>query len=228
MRSADFGARNSNRTTGPGQADCAAGLAWSDMASLVHLIRHGEVVNPEGLVYATLPGFGLSEAGRSQAVQAARHLGSQPVVAVWSSPLERALETASIVARRFGLPVRVDDDLKEWELLDRWAGVRWAEIDERFPGELTAYLEHPTDLSFGSESLEAMGKRVRTAVERLAARHPEGDVVVVSHQDPVQAARLLLGGRDLSRLHHDKPGHASIVTFRPGRPWTDLGMWTPE
>ena len=198
------------------------------MASLVHLIRHGEVENSQGVVYATLPGYGLSERGRSQAAQAARHLGSQPVVAVWASPLERAMETASIIARRFGLVVRVDEDLIEWRLLDRWAGTRWDDVDGSFPDELTAYLEHPADLPFADESLTSMAKRVTGVVERLAARHLEGDIVIVGHQDPVQAARLSLGGRELSRLHLDKPGHASIVTFRPGRPWTDLGMWTPE
>jgi broad specificity phosphatase PhoE len=198
------------------------------MAALVHLIRHGEVENPGNLVYASLPGFGLSELGRTQAAQAARHLGSQPVVAVWSSPLERALETASILARRFGLPVRVDDGLTEWMLLDRWSGTRWEDIDTAYPGELTAYLEHPTDLPFAPESLAEMASRITTTIEALATRHAEGDVVVVSHQDPVQAARLQLGGRDLGKLHQDKPGHASIVTFRTGKPWKDLGMWSPD
>jgi broad specificity phosphatase PhoE len=198
------------------------------MAALVHLIRHGEVENPDNLVYAKLPGFGLSELGRAQASQAARHLGSQPVVAVWSSPLERALETASIIARRFGVPVRVEDTLTEWALLDRWAGTRWDEIDTRFPGELSAYLQHPTDLAFAPESLTQMAARITSTIEALATRHPEGDVVIISHQDPVQAARLQLSGRDLSKLQEDKPGHASIVTFRTGKPWKDLGMWTPE
>lgn len=214
--------------TGRFARDQPASSYDASMASLVHLIRHGEVENPQDVVYATLPGYGLSDRGRSQAAQAARHLGSQPVVAVWTSPLERAMETASVVARRFGLPIRVDEDLAEWSLLDRWAGTRWDDVDATFPGELTAYLEHPNDLPFAEEPLSHMATRMTKAVERLAARHPEGDVVIVAHQDPVQAARLSLGGRELTRLHQDKPGHGSIVTFRPGRPWTDLGMWTPE
>jgi broad specificity phosphatase PhoE len=198
------------------------------MASLVHLVRHGEVENPQGLVYASLQGFGLSEAGRSQAAAAARHLGSQPVVAVWSSPLERGLETAGIIARRFGVPVRADDRLAEWKLLDRWAGKPWATLDTSFPGELEAYLEHPHQLGFSSESLSSLANRIRGTVELLAEQHRDGDIVIVSHQDPVQAARLSFAGRDLSNLHTDKPGHCSIVTLRPSASWADLGMWTPD
>ncbi len=198
------------------------------MASLVHLVRHGEVDNPQGLVYASLPGFGLSELGRSQAAQAARHLGSQPVVAVWSSPLERALETAGIIARRFGVPVRADERLAEWKLLDRWAGRPWAGLATSFPGELDAYLEHPHMLGFSAEPLSALANRIRGTIELLAEQHRDGDIVIVSHQDPVQAARLSFAGISLSGLHTDKPGHCSIVTLRPSGGWEDLGMWTPE
>lgn len=198
------------------------------MASLVHLVRHGEVHNPSALVYASLPGFGLSDTGRLQAAAAARHLGSQPVVAVWSSPLERALETAGIIARRFGVPVRADERLTEWRLLDRWAGRPWATLDTSFPGEVEAYLEHPHQLGFSSESLAALANRIRGTVELLSEQHREGDIVIVSHQDPVQAARLSFGGKSLEGLHTDKPGHCSIVTLKPSASWADLGMWTPE
>ena len=90
---------------------------------MVHLIRHGEVYNPKHLVYADLPGFGLSESGRLQAKEAGRYLASSPVVAVWSSPLERAIETAHLIASRHRLRVRVDAELTEWHLSGRWAGV---------------------------------------------------------------------------------------------------------
>lgn len=95
------------------------------MASYVHLIRHGEVENPEHVVYARLAGFGLSDRGRRQATEAARYLARRPVVAVWSSPLQRALETAWVLAEPHGLPVLVDDELTEWKLADDWAGIVW-------------------------------------------------------------------------------------------------------
>jgi broad specificity phosphatase PhoE len=197
------------------------------MASLVHLVRHGEVDNPDHLVYASLPGFTLSETGRAQAARTTRHLGSQPVVAVWSSPLERALATAAVIAGRFGVPVRVEADLTEWRLLDRWAGTRWEEVDDLFPGELVAYLEHPTALAFAPESLAQLAVRTRRVIERVATRYPEGDVVIVGHQDPIQAARLVLTGGDLTGLHLDKPGHGTVFTFRPGGTWTEVSAFTP-
>lgn len=198
------------------------------MAALVHLVRHGEVHNPDEVVYASLPGFGLSERGRAQAAQAARHLGSQPVVAVWSSPLQRALETAGIIARRFGVPVRTDEDLTEWGLANHWAGTKWADLDDVYPGELTTYLERPDQITFGDETLTSLARRMRSTLERLAARHGDGDIVVVSHQDPLQAARLAFAGKDLGNLNVDKPDHCSIITLRPAQRWSDLGMWTPD
>jgi broad specificity phosphatase PhoE len=65
------------------------------------------------------------------------------------------------------------------------------------------------------------------AVKALDRRHPEGDVVVVGHQDPIQTVRILLTGRDLRQQHRDKPVHGAVCTLRPGTPWKDLGIWAP-
>lgn len=206
----------------------AAGTVVPAMASLVHLVRHAEVENPDHVVYASLPGFVLSERGKRQARAAARYLGARPVVAVWSSPLERALETASIVAGRLGIPVRVEPELLEWRLADLWSGLIWEELPDQRPGELEAYLAAPHDLPFSPESLDDLATRIADCVVSLHHRHPDGDVVVVSHQDPVQAGRIKLTGGDLRRLAVDKPGHASVITLRPGSPWREEIRWEPE
>lgn len=190
-------------------------------------MRHGEVHNPEHVVYAALPGFGLSERGRAQAKDVARYLRSAPVTAVWSSPLQRAVETAEPIARAHDLPIRVADDLIEWKMADDWAGIRWEALPTERPGELEAYLEHPLDMPFAKESLTNLAQRMRTALIAIAADH-DGDVVVVSHQDPVQAARLSLTGNDLAGQHTDKPMHGTVITLRPGTPWTELTSWSPE
>lgn len=198
------------------------------MARHIHLVRHGEAHNPDELVYDSLPGFPLSDAGVVQARSASRFLGSQPIVAVWSSPLQRALETAMPIARRCGLAVQVDDALIEWTLLSRWAGTPWVDVPAVHPGELEAYLQHPTELDFSEESLEALAARMVDAVRVIDARHDAGDIVIVGHQDPIQACRLALTGRDLSTLHADKPTHASVITLIPGTPWREVAMWEPE
>lgn len=197
------------------------------MARHVHLVRHGEAHNPTEVVYDSLPGFPLSPAGSVQARSVSRYLGSQPIVAVWSSPLQRALETATPIANRAGVPVLVDEELIEWSLLSRWAGTRWADLPTTHPGELEAYLDHPGVLDFADETLEMLAKRMTGAIKRIEGRSDAGDVVVVGHQDPIQAARLALTGRSLSGLHSDKPTHASAITLAPGPSWRELSFWEP-
>ena len=66
--------------------------------TVVHLLRHGEVHNPEGVLYGRLPGYNLSDLGREMADRAAEALARRDVAIVWSSPMERALQTAEPVA----------------------------------------------------------------------------------------------------------------------------------
>lgn len=198
------------------------------MASRVHVVRHGEVDNPDHLVYASLSGWELSDAGLAQARAAARYLARQPIVSIWSSPLERALRTAEAIAHRSGQPVRVAPDLSEWKLLDRWAGVCWEDLKDRFPGEVEAFLEHPTDLAFSPESLEDLALRMAERIRSLHEAHPHGDVVVVSHSAPVRAAVLRLTGAPLEKFWEDRPAHCSVTTLRPGSAWRIETVWAPE
>ena len=81
--------------------------------ALVHLVRHGEVQNPDGVLYGRIPGYHLSETGRLMAKAAADFLAGRDVTVVRSSPLERALETAEPIAAEFGLDIEIDDRLIE-------------------------------------------------------------------------------------------------------------------
>src|SRR5215472_9378114 len=81
--------------------------------TVVHLVRHGEVHNPDGVLYGRLPGFHLSEEGILMAKAAAAFLAGRDVAVLLSSPLERALETAAPLAAQFGVEVRVDERLIE-------------------------------------------------------------------------------------------------------------------
>lgn len=197
------------------------------MAALVHLVCHAEVDNPQRLVEGSLTGFGLSPHGLDQARRVGRYLGPRAVVAIWSSPMEHSLRTAEEIAARSSVPVRVDEDLREWSLAERWQGHAWDSLREAFPGELDAYLEHPHSLDFVDESLSDVADRLSGVARRLDEEHPHGDIVIVSHQDPIQAARLLLTGSDLSGLHDGKPSGASVVTLRPGVTWVEETVWKP-
>ena len=79
----------------------------------VHVVRHGEVYNPSGVLYGRLPGFHLSETGRAQADTVAEALADRDIAAVIASPLERAQETAAPIAAKHDLAVDTDPDLIE-------------------------------------------------------------------------------------------------------------------
>ena len=198
------------------------------MAARVHLVRHGVVHDPGHVVYASLPGFGLSELGTAQARSTARYLGRQPIVAVWSSPIERAVRTAEPIASRVGQPVRVQEALREWALMDRWSGTPWDDLPSVFPGELEAFLDHPTSLPFSPESLEDLADRLTTAIRGIEAAYPHGEVVVVSHSATVRAATLGLTGSPLTGFWEVEPPHASVTTLRPGSAWTVESVWAPD
>lgn len=212
----------------PKLPELAGGAAkLSPMAALVHLVCHADVDNPESVVEGSLTGFGLSPHGLDQARRIGRYLGPRAVVAIWSSPMEHSLRTAEEIAARSSVPVRVDDDLREWSLAERWQGNAWRSLAEEFPGELDQYVEHPHDLDFVDETLAQVAERTSAVARRLDEEHPHGDIVIVSHQDPIQAARLLLTGSDLSHLHEDKPSSATVLTLRPGVTWVEETVWKP-
>jgi broad specificity phosphatase PhoE len=195
----------------------------------LHLVRHGEVHNPDHVVYADLDGFGLSGTGRLQAAAAAGRLATGHVDVLVSSPLQRAVETAQPIAGALDLEPVLDERLTEWGLGRRWAGVGWDDLPDRFPGELDAYLATPTDLAFAPESLSQVAARMEVALSDAGRAHPGGTVVLISHQDPIQALRLSLTGRPLRELHTDKPGHASVITLeRSSRRWIETAVWTPQ
>src|SRR5207247_4351413 len=102
-----------------------------------------------GLVYARLPGFHLSEQGRVAAGELAQALATAPISAVHASPMERAVETAEILAGPQGLQVVQDQRLLEWGFWVRWQGLPWGRIRERHPELLDIYAADPA-----SESLE--------------------------------------------------------------------------
>jgi broad specificity phosphatase PhoE len=191
-----------------GTAEGAAG----PRRTVVHLLRHGEVSNPSRVLYGRLPGFHLSEEGRMMAKAAAGFLAGRDVTAVFSSPLERARETAEPVAAQFGLEVVVDDRLAEpW---NHFEGLTFGVGD----GSLRRvrhwrYLRNPFRPSWG-EPYREIAHRMLAAIAdaRDAARGHEA--VCVSHQIPIWVARREVEGRRL--WHHPARRQcalASVTSF---------------
>ncbi|NOX22130.1 MAG: histidine phosphatase family protein [Actinobacteria bacterium] len=189
----------------------------------IHLVRHGHVHNPRHLVYASLPGFGLSDEGNKQAATLALRLSGMAIARIVSSPLERAIQTATPLASALNLPIIIDHDLSEWRLLDRWAGHSWDSLHESFPTEVEAYLGDPRVLPFAEESLDAMARRCTDAIQRHAV--DIGDTVFVFHQDPVEASTRVLTRSTLDGFHLEKPEHGEIRTLvRTATGWQRRAM----
>ncbi|MDQ2909431.1 MAG: histidine phosphatase family protein [Actinomycetota bacterium] len=128
----------------------------------------------------------LNETGRAQAAELSAALADEPLVAVYSSPLRRALETAEIVATPHGLePVQVTA-LREVDV-GSWQGLTRAEIEERFPEQFARWLAYEEGWEDG-ESYEEMGRRVIAGLLELAAAHEGERILAVTHGGPVRAA----------------------------------------
>ncbi len=192
----------------------------------IHLVRHGQVRNPNHIVYGDLPGFDLDATGVLQVHAAANHLAGRSVTKVVSSPLRRARHTASAIAGRHGLAPVKDMDLTEWRLAPHWFGHRWEDLDSVAPGELERYLAAPDVCEFAVETLDELATRFVTSIERHATG--DGAVVFVSHQDPVAATILALSGGPLASLRRDAPEHASVTTMRQqDGGWRVIERWAP-
>jgi broad specificity phosphatase PhoE len=168
------------------------------VGTTVHIMRHGEVYNPKGILYCRLPGFHLSDKGQRQAQAVADALAERDVVLVVASPLERAQETAAPIAARHGLAVETDTDLIE--STNYFQGRRVSPGDGAWRDPRGWWqLRNPFTPSWG-EPYQDIAARMITAIDKARARAAGHEAVCVSHQLPVWTLRLALTGR---RLWHD-------------------------
>jgi broad specificity phosphatase PhoE len=150
------------------------------------LIRHGQATfNVEGRLPGQLPGIPLTDEGRRQAHRAAVALAALPLSTIISSPLERAAETAEIIARGWGLKVRTDPRLMDTNVA-HWAGQKIEDIAKSDPA-WKVFVAHPDEPPAGVESFSAVQARA-VAVARDALADPNnGDyIVLVAHGDVVK------------------------------------------
>lgn len=166
--------------------------------TVVHLLRHGEVHNPEGILYGRLPGFRLSDVGVRQAELVTEYLGDRDVVHVVASPLERAQQTAEPIAARHGLDLVTDEGLIEASNVFEGARVSVGDGALRDPRHWFK-LRNPFRPSWGEPYREIAG-RMLAAVHRARELAWGHEAVCVSHQLPIWTVRRFLAGQ---RLWHD-------------------------
>ena len=161
----------------------------------VHLLRHGEVHNPDGLLYGLLPGFDLSQAGRQMAEQAAAALAGHDVGYLVSSPLQRARQTAAPLAAAFGLPVEIDERLIEASNVFQGSRVNGPDGVLRRPASWR-YYRNPFRPSWG-EPYRQVAQRMHAALLAARDRATGREAVCVSHQLPIVCLRRYLEERHL-------------------------------
>jgi broad specificity phosphatase PhoE len=168
-------------------------------ATRIHLVRHGEVHNPDGVLYGRLPNFGLSQLGHQMAEAAADHIRSSgtKVSRLLASPLQRTLESAKPIAERFNVAVEVEDEIIEPDNIFEGHSVSLKTI-VRNPRFLLQ-LHNPFRPSWGEPFLEIQ-RRMVAAMERAWAETTSGEVVMVSHQLPIWMVHRYSQGQ---RLSHD-------------------------
>ena len=164
----------------------------------IHLLRHGEVHNPEKVLYGRLPGYVLSDLGHTMAGRAADARAGNDIALIVSSPMERAQQTAAPVAARHDLAIAIDEELIEADNVFEGQRVSVGDGVLRQP-RTWRHLYDPFTPSWG-EPYAQVAARMHRAIDRAREQVPGREAVLVSHQLPIWIARLAAENR---RLWHD-------------------------
>ncbi|MFJ8541955.1 bifunctional RNase H/acid phosphatase [Streptomyces sp. NPDC093586] len=193
------------------------------------LLRHGETPLTPQKRFSGSGGSdpSLSAVGREQAARVAEGLARRGTVqAIVASPLARTRETAAVVAARLGLEVTVDEGLRETDF-GAWEGLTFAEVRERYPDDLNAWLASPeAEPTGGGESFAATGARIAATRDRLVAAYAGRTVLLVTHVTPIKTFvqlalgappeslfRMELSAASLSAVAYYADGGASVRLF---------------
>lgn len=197
-------------------------------ADRIHLIRHGEVHNPGGVLYGRLPHFRLSDLGHEMAKSAATTVAEKvaeqgsSVVKLLASPLLRTQESAAPVADEFGLEVHTDQRLIE--PYNIFEGRKLSASHILIRPHLYYHLRNPQKPSWG-EPYEAIAARMMEAIEEAWNSVDAGEVVIVSHQLPIVMVQLTVAGKPLA--HNPKQRRCSLSSIttleRRGEKFVEVG-----
>ncbi|MEY4311004.1 MAG: hypothetical protein RLZ71_930 [Actinomycetota bacterium] len=197
-------------------------------ASRIHLVRHGEVHNPEGILYGRLPHFRLSERGHEMAALAAKELKARGVKvgSLYASPLLRTRESAEHIQELFGVEPVTDERLIEPTNI--FEGRKLSARTIAIRPHLVYHLRNPNQPSWGEPYVNIVA-RMLEAMNDIAAKTVGGDAVVVTHQLPIWITHRHLAGE---RLAHNPSARrcalSSITTFeKTADGWVEIAYANP-
>ena len=179
---------------------------------ILYLVRHGRSIK-QGMIRGRLPGFPLSKTGKEEARLAAEFLADKEVERIFTSPLDRAVQTADIIAKVNGLKFEIAEELNEWDNVE-WTGKYFSQISK---WQLLVYALRPMKLKVGNESLEEVGTRFANFCKKISKLG--NNIVCVSHRDPIIAGKLTLLGRGLNWLNFErcKTGSVTVIKIKHGK-----------
>jgi probable phosphomutase (TIGR03848 family) len=183
--------------------------------TIVLLVRHGLTPTTGRVLPGRSPGLHLSDEGQRQADAASKKIAKlERVAAIYSSPLERARETALPIARARGLAVRIERGLLELDI-GAWTGSSLARVSRK--PEWLKVQRYPSGFRFpDGESFTEMQTRITGTLAELVTRHRGGTIVAVSHADPIKAALAHALGMHLDHFQRLVIAPASITTIAYG------------
>ncbi|RKX84230.1 MAG: hypothetical protein DRP57_06340 [Spirochaetes bacterium] len=166
------------------------------------------------IVLSWTPGIYLNKEGREQTNKLSETLTPVNFTKIISSPIERAFETASIVAKSKGLNVVTDDHFAEW-YMGIWTGRTFTEIKNDFPEDFKTWRTTPEKLRVEhAETLEAVSERTLEGLKTVAGKYREDTVLIVSHKDPIRAMLTKLLGTPVGFIKRLDIEMASVSRIR--------------
>lgn len=179
-------------------------------AKRIHLVRHGEVYNPSGVLYGRLPNFHLSDTGKLMARAAAQELKDQgyPIRAIFSSPLIRTQESAKPIEELFGLDAKTNENLIEpWNVFEgRKLSVKAVAVRPHW----WWHFRNPAKPAWGESFIDIIA-RMQEAISEAAESVKDGDVVLVTHQLPIWVMHLHAAGEKL--MHDPRKRRCSLSSI---------------
>ncbi|MFC7400739.1 histidine phosphatase family protein [Citricoccus sp. GCM10030269] len=185
--------------------------------TLILLVRHGQTPTTGRVLPGRAPGLHLSDAGREQADRVAGRLEALPITAIYSSPLERTMETAGPTSARTQVPIVQDEGLVEGDFGD-WTGAKLTDLYGK--PEWKTVQQEPSRFRFPQgESFVEIRDRMAGTLERLRRAHDGGTVVCFSHADPIRVAVSDALGTPLDRFQRLSIGPCSVsaISYQEGR-----------
>jgi probable phosphoglycerate mutase len=184
------------------------------LGSIIFL-RHGQAINnTQRILAGRTPGVPLTEKGVDQAEKAAKFLEDMNISAIYSSPIERAKNTANIVGKHNSIDVRIDDRLIELDM-GKFTGMPYDEIFSSHGNVFMKFYKGELEIAHnGVETFADVKKRVLGMVDHVIENHPDENVVLVTHMDPIKAMLSAIISLSPENLFELIIANASLNIFR--------------